>query len=202
MRTSLLTTVWMLATAAAPLAAQEEHAAGGGGFLSPNTGLMFWTLIIFLILLFVLSRYAFKPITAAVAAREEALQRALDDARRDREEAARLLEEHRRAIEGARAEAQRFIAEGHAAGEKLREQMLEQARREQQEVLERARQEIGAERDRAIAELRREAVDLAIRGASRVIEKNLDDQTNRRLVEEFLGSVAASGGAAPRGARG
>ena len=201
MRTSLLTSVWILASAAAPLAAQEEH-GGGGGILSPNAGLMFWTLVIFLILLFVLSRFAFKPITAAVAAREAALQRALDEARRDREEAARLLEEHRRAIEGARAEAQRFIAEGHAAGEKIREQMLEQARREQQEILERAQQAIAAERDRAIAELRREAVDLAIRGASRVIEKNLDDQTNRRLVEEFLTSAAASSVAAGRGPRG
>ena len=201
MRTSLLTTVWMLSLAAAPLAAQEGEAHGGGGFLSPNTGLMFWTLVIFLILLVVLSRFAFKPITAAVAAREAALQRALDEARRDREEAARLLEEHRRAIEGARAEAQRFIAEGHAAGEKIREEMLEQARREQQEILERAQQAIAAERDRAIAELRREAVDLAIRGASRVIEKNLDDQTNRRLVEEFLASASVSRGDG-RGARG
>lgn len=71
----------------------------------------------------------------------------------------------------------------------MRSRLLESTHAEQAELLERARREIGAERDRAIAELRREAVDLAIAGASRVIERNLDDQTNRRLVEQYLSSI-------------
>jgi F-type H+-transporting ATPase subunit b len=67
--------------------------------------------------------------------------------------------------------------------------MVEQARHQQQEILERARQEIGAERDRAIAELRYEAVELAIKGASKVIEHNLDDAANRKIVEDFLADL-------------
>ena len=67
--------------------------------------------------------------------------------------------------------------------------MVEQARHQQQEILERARQEIGAERDRAIAELRHEAVELAIKGASKVIEQNLDDAANRKIVEDFLADL-------------
>lgn len=179
-----------LALAALPAAAQEAaEAEAKRGLLDPHAGLMFWTLLIFVALWLLLRKYAFPAIFAAVEAREKALEEAITAAKRDREEAAKLLEEHRRQIDAARADAQRLIAEGGKAGEKIRTEMIEEARRQQQEILERARQEIGIERDRAIAELRREAVDLAIRGASKVIERNLDDDTNRKIVEDFLGSL-------------
>lgn len=182
----------------APSAFAQEAAehAEETNLLSLHGGLMFWTLVIFVILLFVLSRFAFKPITAAVVAREAALQKAIDDAKRDREEAARVLAEHRAALDASRADAQRLIVEGREAGERVRAEIVEQARAEQQEMMERVRREIASEKERAIAELRREAVDLAIRGASKVIEKNLDDASNRRLVEEFLSSVSSTRGAA------
>lgn len=157
--------------------------------LSPHTGLMLWTLLIFVVLLLILTKYAFKPITAAVEARERALREAIEAATRDREAAARLLEEHRAQIESARVEAQRIIAEGRVTGDKLRAQMLEETRHQQHEMLERARQEIGREKELAIAEMRAEAVDLALRAAEKVIEKNLDARTNRQIVETFLESL-------------
>ncbi len=188
--------VLLLSLAPTALVAQEHGAAsaGGGGLMSLQINLMFWTLVIFLILFWMLRKYAFPPIFKAVEAREKALEDAIAGAKHDRDEAAKLLEEHRRQIENARGEAQRFIAEGRQVAEKMRTDLLEQARREQQEILERARREIEAERDRAIIELRREAVDLAIAGASKVIEQNLDNTANRRLVETFLASVAATDG--------
>jgi F-type H+-transporting ATPase subunit b len=172
-------------------AADEGVAAAQGGLLTPSGGLMFWTLIIFVILFFILSRYAFKPITAAVEAREKALEDAIAGAKADREAAAALLAEHRSQIEGARAEAQKMIAEGRQVGEKIRADMVEETRAQQQDMLERARREIESEKQRAIADLRREAVDLAIAGAGKVIEKNLDDASNRRIVESFLSSIPA-----------
>ena len=185
-----LLSVLTLTFAALPAAAQEAaHEETKRGLLDPHAGLMFWTLLIFVALWLVLRKFAFPAIFAAVEARERALEEAIASAKRDREEAARLLEEHRRQIDAARADAQRLIAEGGKAGEKIRADMVEEARRQQQEILDRARQEIGIERDRAIAELRREAVDLAIKGASKVIERNLDDDTNRKIVEDFLGGL-------------
>jgi F-type H+-transporting ATPase subunit b len=173
-----------------------QEAAGApeakGGLLSLHGGLMFWTLAIFLLVWFILSRFAFKPITAAVEAREKALEEAIAAAKADREEAARILAEHRKEIEAARGDAQKLIAEGRAVGEKLRTQMIEETGGQQQEMLERARREIDAEKVRAIAELRREAVDLAIAGAGKVIEKNLDTESNRRIVESFLASIPAA----------
>jgi len=175
-----------------PPAPADGAAAGSTGLLNPSTGVMVWTLLIFALVWFILAKFAFPRITEAVRAREQALQEAIDAAQRDREESSRLLDEQRRAIAQARDEAQRIIAEGRAAGEQVRTKMLDETHAEQADLLERARREIGAERDRAIADLRREAVDLAIAGASRVIERNLDDQTNRQLVESYLASIPTS----------
>lgn len=192
MRSLLAVAAASFATAA-PLLAQEAEAHEPVNLLSPNTGLMFWTLLIFVILLFVLARFAFKPLTAAVEARERALEEAIQQAKNDRDAAATQLAEQVKALDAARAEAQRMVAESRITGEKLRNEMLEQTKHQQHELLERARIEIDNERKRAIADLRREAVDLAIAGASKVIERNLDDQSNRKLVESFLSTVPARG---------
>jgi F-type H+-transporting ATPase subunit b len=190
MRTPILSLVLTIANATAALA-QEGGQGGGGGsdLVSLRINLMFWTLIIFGLLFFMLRRWAFPAILGAVEKREKALEDALAAAKRDREEAQRLLEEHRRQIESARGDAQRLIAEGRAVAEKMRTDLLEQTHKEQQTMLERARREIETEKDRAVAQLRREAVNLAIAGASKVIEQNLDTTKNRQLVEGFLSSL-------------
>ena len=161
--------------------------------LSPSGGLMFWTLVVFLMLLFVLGKFVFPMITAAVEAREKALEDAIEAAKKDREEAKKYLEEQRQQVEAARNDAAKIITEGRSMGEKLRAEMVEQTRAQQQDMLERARREIDSERNRAIADMRREAVDLAIAGASRVIERNLDQKSNREIVEKFLSSIPAPG---------
>ena len=180
-----------VATATAALAQEAAPAQGegGGGLMNIQFNLMFWTLGIFLILFVILKRFAFGPITAAVEAREKALEAAIDAAKADRDAAAKLLAEHSAQIDAARGEAQKLIADGRAVAEKMRGDLLEQTRHEQQEMLERARREIGSEKDRAIAQLRREAVDLALAGASKVIEQNLESAKNRQLVESYLSSI-------------
>src|SRR5262245_2955076 len=170
----------LMLNVAAAVSAQE---GGGANLLSPNGGLMFWTIVIFVILLIVLSRFAFKPMLAAVEAREHALQAAIDNAKRDQEEAARVLAEHRAGLEKSRSEAQKLIADGRATAEKLRNDLLEQTKSQQQEMLESARRAIETEKSNAIAALRREAVDLAIAGAGKVIERNLDNDANPKMAE-------------------
>jgi F-type H+-transporting ATPase subunit b len=188
MRFSPLNSLALLAVSPAALLAQEAE-GGTRTFMKPDTGLMVWTLVIFIVLMLVLSRYAFGPITAAVEAREKALEDAIEGAKRDREAAAKLLQQHQAAIDAARGEAQKIIAEGRAVGEKMRADMIEATRKEQQDMLERARREIESEKDKAIIHLRREAVDLALAGASKVIEQNLESQRNRQLVESYLASI-------------
>ena len=181
---------------AAPALAQEE--APKADLLSPSYGLMAWTLIIFVVLAIILSRFAFGPITAAVRAREQALEEAIAGAKRDREEAAKLLEQHRAALDASRGEAQKLIADARVAAERVRAELVEQAHAEQTNRLARARQEIESEKARAVADLRREAVDLAIAGAGKVIDRNLDQASNRQLVESFLASVTPAAVSASR----
>ncbi len=190
MRTLILTSLLALSTPGTAFAAEE---GGKVNLLSPNGGLMFWTLLIFIVLLFVLSRYAFKPLVAAVEARESALEAAITQARQDRDAAAKLLAEQQQQLEAARAEAQRYIAEGRATAEKLKSTMLEETKAQQQELLERAKRDLEGEKVRAIADLRREAVDLALAGAGKLIARNLDDAGNRKLVEDFLATIPAAG---------
>ena len=186
------TIVAALFTAIPALAAAAQEGERPN-LLSPNGGLMFWTLAIFVVLMFVLSRFAFKPLVAAVEAREAALDAAIQKAQRDRDEAMKLLEEQQRQLEAARGEAQRYIADGRATAERLKNSMLEETKAQQQEMMDRARRELGNEKDRAIAELRREAVDLALAGAGKVIGRNLDDAGNRKLIDDFLGSLPKTG---------
>jgi F-type H+-transporting ATPase subunit b len=191
MRSTLLRSLTSLSliAVASPLLAQEHEAAGPVNLLEPHSGLMFWTLLIFIVLLIVLARFAFKPMLAAVEAREQALYDAIEGAKADRAEAARIAEAQRIALEAARVEAQALIAQGRATAEKLRLELIEQGRLQQAEMLDRARAEIDSEKKRAIEEMRREAVDLAIAGASKVIEQNLDNTGNRRIIESFLSSI-------------
>jgi F-type H+-transporting ATPase subunit b len=195
MRTLLRSLVLSLLVVTPALAQEEAHAPN---LLSANYGLMFWTLIIFVVLLVVLTKFAFGPITKAVEAREQALEEAISAAKRDREEAARVLAEHRAALEASRAEGQKIIVDARAAADRVRTELIEQAHAEQANMLARARQDIEAEKARAIAQLRREAVDLAIAGAGKVIDRNLDQAANRQLVENFLASVTPAAVSASR----
>ena len=157
--------------------------------MSLKINLMFWTLVIFGVVYFLVNKYAFPAIIGAVEAREKALADAIAAAKADRDEAARLLEEHKANIANARDEAQKLIADARGISEKSKADMLERTRQEQQELLERARRDIATERDKAIVELRREAVELAIAGAGKVLEQNLDSDKNRKIVESFLSSL-------------
>jgi len=186
MRTLTLSLILTIGNVGTLLAQEAEKTPG---LVELRINLMFWTLIIFGILYFMLRKWAFPAILGAVEKREKALEDALASAKRDREEAQKLLENHHRQIEAARGEAQKLIAEGRAVAEKMRNDLLEQTRQEQQGLLERARREIETEKERAVAQLRREAVNLAIAGASKVIEENLDNTKNRQLVEGFLSSL-------------
>jgi F-type H+-transporting ATPase subunit b len=194
MRT-LLRSLALVALTASPAFAEDPEVKG---LLDPNYGLMAWTLIVFIILAVILGKLAFPKILAAVEAREKALEDAINAAKADREEAARLLAEHRSALDASRGEAQKLIADARVAAERVRADLVEQAHAEQASLLARARQEIESEKTRAINELRKEAVDLAILGAGKVIEKNLDSASNRQLVESFLASVTPAAVTASR----
>jgi F-type H+-transporting ATPase subunit b len=175
--------MWLL------LAAAQE---GESGFASPfevNFGLFFWTWVVFIVLFFVLKRFAWPVILKATEERERKIAHQLSEAERLNAEGQALVEEQRKLLAGARQDAHRLLQEAKAAAEKERELAVARTRQEQEQVLERARREVQAERDRAIAELRREAVDLSLAAASRLIGERLTAQADRKLVESYLQSI-------------
>jgi F-type H+-transporting ATPase subunit b len=101
-----------------------------------------------------------------------------------------MMEENRRILEETRARVQEAVNEGRTSAERIRTEMLAETRREQETLLERARQDIAAEREGALQAVRREAVDVSMRAAERLVRRNLDGEDNRRLVREYLGQVA------------
>jgi F-type H+-transporting ATPase subunit b len=168
------------------LALQEEHASGP---LSVEPGLMIWTVVIFLLLLAVLKKVAWPAVLGAVEAREKALEEQIAEAERNRAEAAALLAEHKKLIAEAKAQAHGIIVEARTVAEKERALAMEKTKQEQEELLARARREIAAERDRALQDLRREAVDLSLAAASKLIGERLGSETDRKLVLEYLATL-------------
>jgi F-type H+-transporting ATPase subunit b len=166
---------------------QEEHAARGP--LTVEFGLMFWTVVVFLLLLLVLKRTAWPALLGAVEAREKALEQMLQEAERNRAESARLLAEHERLIAEGRKSAHALLAEARTASEKERAHALEKTRQEQEELLARALRDIAGERDRAVADLRREAVDLSLAAASKLLSQRLDSESDRKIVQDYLAGL-------------
>jgi F-type H+-transporting ATPase subunit b len=170
-------------------AIQQEHAARGP--LDVEPGLMIWTVVVFVALLLILRKFAWPALLGAVEARERALEEQLAEAERNRAEAARLLAQHEKLIAEGRASAHALLAEARAAAEKERALAMEKTRQEQEDLLERARRDIAAERDRAVAELRREAVDLSLAAATKLLGERLNTDNDRRIVQEYLSSLEA-----------
>jgi len=174
---------------AAPLCASEGAEGGGAGasaLITPEIGLMFWTLVTFLILLGLLKKFAWGPILGAMNAREDGIKNDLDNARKEREEAQRLLEDHRGLLNQARKERAEAVEAGRRDAERLKTEILEEARKQREQLLKQAEVQIDAGLRQARAALKGEAADLAIQAAGKLMGRNLDDATQRRLVEDYL----------------
>ena len=180
---------------AAPILASEGAEAGGGGsaLITPHIGLIFWTTVTFLLLLALLSKYAWGPILGAMNAREEGIKGDLDKARLERDEAQRLLEEHRALINLARKERADAVEAGRRDAERLKAEILEEARKQREQLMKQAETQIEAGLRQARAGLKGEAADLAIQAAGKLMGKNLDDATQRRLVEDYLADLERLG---------
>ncbi len=149
-------------------------------------GLMIWTIVAFLITLFVLKRYAFGPIQKAIDERRERIRRSIEEADEARAEARRLLEEHKALIGQARGQAEEILAEARKTRESMERRMKDETETERQRRLEETRREIQAETQRALAQIRTEVAELTLVATQKVIGRSLDESDDRRLIEEAI----------------
>ena len=161
--------------------------------ITPEIGLIFWTLVTFMILLVLLAKFAWGPILKAMNAREDGIKNDLDNARKEREDAQRLLEDHRGLLNQARKERAEAVEAGRRDAERLKSEILDEARRQREQLLKQAEAQIDAGLRQARAALKGEAADLAIQAAGKLMGRNLDDATQRRLVEDYLADLERLG---------
>lgn len=165
---------------------------GGSGPFSVNPGLIIWTWIVFLVFLFFFRKTFWVTIVSRAEEREKTIAGQLAEAERLNAEAKALLAEQQKASAEAKSAAQSLLAEARAAAEKERAHGVEKGRLEQEALLDRARRDIAAERDKALVELRREAVELALGAASKVIGQRLDAESDRKIVLDYLAKAGGN----------
>ena len=171
---------------------------GGGGLLQPEIGTIFWTLLTFLLMVWILKRFAWRPLLGAIDAREKSIRDAIEQADRDREQAEGLVKEHRELLAETRRERAEAVEQGKRDAETVKEEILAKARAQRDQVLKQTEEQVEAGLRKARGELRSTAVDLAILAAEKLLTRNLDDATQRKLVEEHLADLERqSGGSTP-----
>jgi len=188
--------------AALPLATEEGGAAAeeGGSFLvSPNVGLMIWTLIVFTISLYVLKKVVYPRIQEMLDKRQHAIDESIDAAARTREEAEQLLAEYRERLAEARGQAEEILARARKAAEATEAAAKKDGQAQREEMLEATKREIEAETRRAIQDIRNEVADLTILATEKITRKTLTEDDQKRLVEEALSELDFTALAGERG---
>ena len=157
--------------------------------ISVTPGLMIWTIVCFLIALFVLKRYAFGPIQKAIDDRRDRIRQSIDEADRAREEARNLLEEHRKLLGKAKSDAEEILAEARKTADAQRERVREETEADRQRRLEDTKKQIEAETQRALDQIRAEVGELTLVATAKVTGKVLDRDDHRKLIEDAIGDL-------------
>jgi F-type H+-transporting ATPase subunit b len=172
-----------------PLAAEESGDSGGSFLVSPNLGLMIWTLLVFLVVMYVLAKTAFPKIQEALDKRANLIRDSIDEAEKTRAEADKILEEYRARLREAREQADDIVARARKAAESTINQAAEDGREKREELLAAARRDIDAETRRSLERIRKEVADLTVLTTEKVTRKSLDGDDQKRLIDEALKEV-------------
>ncbi len=154
-----------------------------------DPGLFIWTIVTFLVLLALLAKFAWRPLLEALESRQSAIRKSLDDAQQAKQELERVNQESAQIVNRARADAEAIITQSRSDGDRLREEIRQKARAEADHIVNNAERQIQLETSRALEQIRREAVDLSVMIASKILQRNLTREDNERLIDEALRQV-------------
>jgi F-type H+-transporting ATPase subunit b len=156
-----------------------------------DPGLAIWTIVVFVILLFLLKKVAWGPLLNALEARQERIQKSLDDAQKAQQELERLNRESADILKKAHAEADSIISKSYSEAEKLKDEMKQKAREEAEVIIRDARSQIETETGKALRQIRGEIADMSVMIASKLIQRNFTKEDNAELIEETLKQIEA-----------
>lgn len=154
-----------------------------------DPGLFIWTILTFLVLLALLAKFAWRPLLQALESRQESIRKSLDDAEHARRELEAVQRESEQIVRQARVEAGSIISASRVDAERLRVEMRQKAREDAEGILRNAERQIQLETNRALQQIRQEAVDLSVTIASKLIGRNLSKEDNERLIDEAIKQV-------------
>lgn len=163
---------------------------GNGGLLDVNPGLMIWTVVTFIVLLFILRKVAWKPILAALDKRENDIKVALEQAEKAKNEAKQILEANQANLAKAEEESKKIIEQSRAYAENLKEQMINESKDQAKKIVDDASSEIQRKKDAAFEELRSQVAEIAVNAAEKIIRESLDAQKSKQVVDKYLNEVA------------
>jgi F-type H+-transporting ATPase subunit b len=171
------------------IAVVAAEKSSGSFLVSPNVGLMVWTLLVFFISMWLLKRFAFPRITEVLDKRQHAIEESIEASERTRREADQLLAEYRERLAEARGQADEIVTRARRTGEATEAEIVAGARTKREEMMEQTRREIESETRRAIQQIRAEVADLTVLATEKVTRKSLNDSDQRRLVDEALSEL-------------
>jgi F-type H+-transporting ATPase subunit b len=152
-------------------------------------GLMIWTIVCFLVVLFVLKRYAFGPIQQMIDTRRERIEQAIAEADNAREEARRLLEEHRKLIGQAKSESEDILTEARRVADAQRDRVRQETEEDRQRRLDETRRQIDQATAQALGQIRDEVGKLSLLAAEKITRKSIDEKDHQRLIDEALAEI-------------
>ena len=162
--------------------------------VQPDPGLYIWTIVTFLVLLALLAKFAWRPLLDALDKRQEAIRTSLDDARKAKEELGRLQAESARILAEARTEAANIIATTRSDAARFADEQKQKARAEAEAVVRNAQREIDTQTNRAVETIRREAIDLSVAVATKILRRDVSKADNDRLVDDAIREMQTKAG--------
>jgi len=172
-------------------AAAQEHEVQLSPFAG-NVGNAVWTLAIFIIVVILLGKFAWGPVLALLQQREEFIHRSLSDAKRDRDEAEARLKEYAAKLQTAQRGAVGIIEEARRDAERLRDELRERAKSEADTLIKNAERQVQLETSRALQQIRKEAVDLSVTIASKLLQRNISQADNERLINDAMKQIEST----------
>jgi F-type H+-transporting ATPase subunit b len=152
----------------------------------PDPGLFIWTILTFLVLVALLGKFAWRPLLAALERRQQLIAKAIDDAERARAELEKVQQESAKLLANARVEGEAIVSRSRVAADRLGEELRQKASAEAAGLLKKAEREIQLETTRAIEQVRREAVELSIAIASKILHRSVSKEDNNALIQETI----------------
>ncbi len=162
---------------------------GGGSIIDVNPGVIFWTVVTFIVLMIVLKKFAWKPILTALDQRETSIRESLEKAERAKEEAEKILLENKERLAKAEEESKKLVNKSREYAEGLKEQMLKESKVQAQKIVNDATLEIERQRESAFEELKSQVAEIAVQAAEKILKENLNRETQKKIADIYINEI-------------